>query len=254
MDNWLSSEIAGATIRFFSVPEDANFWTLINSPFLVALIATMIGFRLNARLTRTQRELNTQLTETQSDADTALRIATENIETELDHDLFDSESVETRFSPRSASADQPDMSERMSPSLEQSAKELDEMLQHLDEELSGSESVAAAIDDVTENPELVCENTRREAEKIADQARARINFLIDRDRDGRHQRTYDKISRRNPIALVIALNERGQISDKETNNLIDLFKMWNKHSKGRAANSQVPTSVVAKMKKLSSAP
>jgi hypothetical protein len=256
MNDWLSSEIAGATISFFSVPEDANFWTLINSPFLVAIIASIIGFRLNARLTRTQRELNTQLAETQSDADTALRIASENTETELEQDLFDEEPAESRWSHRSASADRSEMSERISPTLEQSTQELDEILQNLEAELSGSAGTSASADNKHGEPELALdepfEHTRIEAEKIAAQARARVEFLKAQDKDGRHQRTYEKISRRNPVALIIALSERGQVSEEEASNLIELFTIWNRYSKGRAAKSPVPANVVAKMRHLTS--
>jgi len=36
--------------RFFAIPETASFWTILNSPILVAIIAAIIGWHLNRRI------------------------------------------------------------------------------------------------------------------------------------------------------------------------------------------------------------
>jgi hypothetical protein len=263
MEGWLSSDIAIAAIGFFSVPEDASFWTLINSPFLVAIIATMIGFRLNARLTKAQRELNSQIAETQSDADTALRIATESTEMDQDEELFGTRTPEAARSSMSASVDISSYRKNKAEPETEANPDQDEVVSRVNEdtlgfesyeELSGSDDISPSASILAEDASVPFEaprdDARKQAEQIADLARTRIDSLIQRDTDGRHQRTYGKISKRNPIALVIALSERGQLTEQEAHNIIALFRIWNKYSKGRAANTAVPASVVAQMKKL----
>ena len=56
-------------LEFFSIPENANFWSILNSPILVGLIAAVIGLQINRRVANVE-----------SDATTAIRVSENNLE------------------------------------------------------------------------------------------------------------------------------------------------------------------------------
>lgn len=72
-------------IGFFSIPETANFWTVLNSPILVALIAAIIGWQLNQRITSAKEDAEAA----HSEAQVAIKVA-EASDERLDIDELES--------------------------------------------------------------------------------------------------------------------------------------------------------------------
>jgi hypothetical protein len=235
MPDWVDPNWIEAAIRFFSLPEDASFWNLLNSPFLVAIVATIIGFRLNARLSNTQQV-----------ADTALEIALaapqpdELDETEDVSELEENEHILAKRRAPPQSMAPPSIQDNEPPRDANSIEE---------EEASGASS-ALGSDGVEGGAPGTARDFRRGSEAVIESAKKFIQGKIDGDSDKRHQRTYDKISAGNPIARAIALKERRQISEQQSAALIDMFKIWNKYSKGLAAKNAVPCSVLHRLQRL----
>lgn len=92
-------------------------------------------------------------------------------------------------------------------------------------------------------------NHREEARLLIDQAK---DYLLERakqDGDGRHKRTYEKISGHYPLDLAVALRDRGQINSKQFNAAFSLFSIWSPYSRGKGANNPVPTQVYNHIRK-----
>lgn len=68
---------------FFAIPDTASFWTILNSPILVAMIAAVIGWQLNRRINSAQEHAQAA----QEEATIAMKVAEshdESLELELD--------------------------------------------------------------------------------------------------------------------------------------------------------------------------
>jgi hypothetical protein len=91
-------------------------------------------------------------------------------------------------------------------------------------------------------------NYRDEARGLAQQAREFLDSKAENDPDGRHRRTYDALSRYDYIPLAVALNVRGQISEKQLAAAASLFSRWRLYERGKAANKSVPETVYEEMK------
>lgn len=239
MPDWVDPKWIDAATRFFSLPEDASFWGLLNSPFLVAIVATIIGFRLNARLSNTQEV-----------ADTALGIALAGPQSdELDEGANDSEPEEY----------EPMLARRSAASRSTLAFWVgggpDELASRPGEAASASPPDAAtdagaATAEPKPIPPDAVRDFRKGSETLIENARRFIQDKISSDTDKRHKRTYDKISAGNPIARAIALKERRQLSEEQSAAIIEMFKTWNKYSKGLASRNAVPRSVVHRLQRL----
>jgi hypothetical protein len=81
---------------------------------------------------------------------------------------------------------------------------------------------------------------REAARALIDDARRFLRTTAKQDPDGRHQRTYAKISGHYPAELARALRDRGQIDDDQFEAAANLFTVWNNFARGTAAKSMVP--------------
>lgn len=84
---------------------------------------------------------------------------------------------------------------------------------------------------------------REAAKGLINDAKQFLRSTAKEDPDGRHQRTYAKISGHYPAELALALRERGQIDDEQYEAAVDLFTVWNDFARGKAASSMVPKRV-----------
>lgn len=86
-------------------------------------------------------------------------------------------------------------------------------------------------------------NRREDAKQIIEQAKAYLLTQATADPDGRHRRTYEKISGHNPLDLAVALRDRGRISEDQFNATFGLFSIWARYARGRVANNVVTNEV-----------
>lgn len=93
-------------------------------------------------------------------------------------------------------------------------------------------------------------NRRVEAKQIVDEARAYLDEQAAEDSDGRHQRTYGKISGHYPSDLALALRERRRITDQQFEAAFALFSKWKKYARGRAANNSVSAEELLEFRRL----
>ena len=56
---------------FFAIPADASFWSILNAPIFVGVIAAVIGWQLNRRITSAQEQAQTA----QDEAAVAVKVA-----------------------------------------------------------------------------------------------------------------------------------------------------------------------------------
>tara|TARA_R110002020_G_scaffold83397_2_gene207138 strand:- start:38007 stop:38744 length:738 start_codon:yes stop_codon:yes gene_type:complete len=230
MEEFFTPERIAHVIDFFSIPPDANFWTLINSPFLVAVIASIIGVQLNRRLNQTRANIE----DAQVDANIAMKLAQDVPDVvENEQDSFErSRKISERRNPWDSvpSAGTTD--------TEESSDEQSEEISAVSE-FSGrlNSELASASGDMAPSNEA---DFRAKSESIVTLARNFIRDQISADTDQRHQRTYRKISAHKPGSLAIALRERGQISDETEAAVLKIFRIWDQFARGKASNKPVP--------------
>lgn len=90
---------------------------------------------------------------------------------------------------------------------------------------------------------------REDAKALIESAKAYMEQKAQADSDGRHVRTYNKISGHHPSDLALALRDRGQLSDEKFENAFSLFTAWKKYARGRAANNRVTDAVFDELKR-----
>lgn len=91
---------------------------------------------------------------------------------------------------------------------------------------------------------------RQEAKKLIDSAKKYLEDTGDADLDGRHRRTYRKISGHYPEDLALALRDRRQISDTQFDAAFSLFTKSNKFFRGRAARRTITDADLEEFRRL----
>jgi hypothetical protein len=210
MGEWLNGFLATGS-AFFQVPSDASFWSLMNSPILVALVAATIGWRLNRNVSQTKKELNERVDEAKKELNERVGEAESEVTTAI-----------------------------RSMEVNQDANDADQE-EFVEEPLAPQVNV----DDGFDAPEGVvqAEDYRVQARAIADEAKGFIEQKIERDTDQRHQRTYAKFSGHHPLSRVVALAERKQISRDEEHALVSLLQAWKRYASGKGAKNRVPKGI-----------
>lgn len=230
MEEYFTPERIAQVIDFFSIPPDASFWSLINSPFLVAVIASIFGVQLNRRLNQTRANIE----DAQVDANIAMKLAQDT------PDAVENEGDEFKTSPKVSARSNPwdsgppagtsDTEE----SSDEPIKTVTAVSAFSDLSTSGFASPSGDKAPPSES------DFRAKSESIVTLARNFIRDQISADTDQRHQRTYRKISAHKPGSLAIALRERGQISDETEAAVLKIFRIWDQFARGKASNKPVP--------------
>lgn len=91
---------------------------------------------------------------------------------------------------------------------------------------------------------------RGEAKSLIENAKSYLAKRLEADTDGRHQRTYQTISGHHPADLALALRDRGMIDDDQFEHGFQLFSVWKRFERGKAASKPISQKVFDEMKRL----
>lgn len=103
-----------------------------------------------------------------------------------------------------------------------------------------AEAVPAGNDAVEPPAQPGERDWRQESKAIVEEAKSFLEASAENDPDGRHQRTYDAISRHDYLVLAVALNVRGQLNPKQIAAATTIFTTWKSYEKGKVARRSVP--------------
>ncbi|MGL4397202.1 MAG: hypothetical protein ACRCS9_11730 [Hyphomicrobium sp.] len=94
------------------------------------------------------------------------------------------------------------------------------------------------------------ENSWEKTRKLVEESKKYLEDKAADDLDGRHRRTYEKISGHFPSDLALALKERRQIDDDQFESAFSIFSKWKKYARGRAARNPVSADVFEDIQRL----
>lgn len=213
------------------MPVEPIFWELLNSPLVAALImgvlVVALGWVLRSKMVSILMRLNstTEVQRIENELLLAIKSTAEQVVLQKEI-LLQLKSIAERH----ASTEEEILLElRSSAEAETAIKEAEAETEELHDD---SESPQAS------GESLQSKERRNKAKEYEKAIKDKLKEVVERDKDGRHHRTYDRIHGGAVIALLNALNDRGQFANSPAAYGIvkEALRGWYRYSRGRAVS------------------